>query len=547
MKRLFALVQAFRELKTRQISVWIALVLSTNALGLAFSLFIPQYIGSFMSDSLASGSVVLSADLIWVAALLTGSCILLTTAGIAEGVTRALSEESFSTIIVSKFFSRDYAYQRNIQKGRLSTLIVEDVTNVVNAALHIWSRLFLHILFLIAVVVILIVTSWRLFFSLTIVLAIVIVTMAMLSARLSYLSNRVQDAIDALLAGLSAVSEYLLTVIAAKGQRDVIESLSGALQNLRERRAKYFIRANLLGPVGNYFVQVGLLSLLLIATTLKSAGMENAQTLTSFFTYLVFTIPSINAVTNSFETINGAYPSVQRIRVLTESVKTSHTDAFFSGLQAEDGVRLSPSSEKSMLLNDIKFRYCPDGDEISFPDCRLSIGKINLLIGGNGTGKSTLINILAGIEKPEVGTVKYCGFSGPPTISYAPQGAELVVPSVRSNLFLGLDSDSKRKDALRYMRELYGDERSLRLLKSRKSNGLSGGEKRRINLARTLANGGEILLLDEPTAGLDDGSVSVLVKRLVALVDDRLVVIVTHDQSLIEQLKQSVATQEIRL
>ncbi|MFQ9338817.1 MAG: hypothetical protein ACLR2M_09485, partial [Varibaculum sp.] len=137
MKRLFALVQAFRELKTRQISVWIALVLSTNALGLAFSLFIPQYIGSFMSDSLASGSVVLSADLIWVASLLTGSCILLTTAGIAEGVTRALSEESFSTIIVSKFFSRDYAYQRNIQKGRLSTLIVEDVTNVVNAALHI--------------------------------------------------------------------------------------------------------------------------------------------------------------------------------------------------------------------------------------------------------------------------------------------------------------------------------------------------------------------------------------------------------------------------
>ena len=136
------------------------------------------------------------------------------------------------------------------------------------------------------------------------------------------------------------------------------------------------------------------------------------------------------------------------------------------------------------------------------------------LLGPNGAGKTTLMRILAGILRPTSGMVRIGGFdcsteSGQTavkrTLGYLPQDLGLY-PDLSAREFLDyigiLKGLGDKKERRRRVEELLGVMR-LEDVAKRKLKGFSGGMRRRVGIAQALLNDPRLLIVDEPTAGLD--------------------------------------------
>jgi iron complex transport system ATP-binding protein len=191
-----------------------------------------------------------------------------------------------------------------------------------------------------------------------------------------------------------------------------------------------------------------------------------------------------------------------------------------------------------------------DGLNASIP-----AGEVVAVLGENGSGKSTFLKILARVLRPSGGQVLFDGrplesFPRRDTarrIAYVPQSVDLVFPILCLDLVLQgraphgrgfvADSPEDRRRALEAMRAC-----DVEPLAERDAAALSGGERRRVFLARALAQEAEIWLLDEPTAGLDPRHRLEFLETLWRVHGERrtTVLLVTHEIGLAAELASSV-------
>ncbi len=160
------------------------------------------------------------------------------------------------------------------------------------------------------------------------------------------------------------------------------------------------------------------------------------------------------------------------------------------------------------------------------------------LLGPNGAGKTTLMRILAGIVRPTAGEVLVDGddvataagaLAVKSRLGYLPQELGLY-PELTARQFVDYMAVNKNVDAaIRARRvdeamELVG----LRDAAGRKIKGFSGGMKRRVGIAQALVNDPRLLIVDEPTAGLDPEERIRFRNLLVGLAADRTIILSTH-------------------
>lgn len=170
-------------------------------------------------------------------------------------------------------------------------------------------------------------------------------------------------------------------------------------------------------------------------------------------------------------------------------------------------------------------------------------GAAYVLTGLNGTGKSTLLRILAGLESAEVDNVSFCGaatsLSPYPRILreavvYVHQHPVMFSTSIADNIGYGLNARGvARKEAARRVDDAMQWAGVAHLRRSKPAT-LSGGEKQRVALARAKVLHPKLLLLDEPTANLDGAAreqVIALIPSLTAA--GSTVVMACHDRDLI--------------
>ncbi|MGR3984698.1 MAG: ATP-binding cassette domain-containing protein [Gammaproteobacteria bacterium] len=132
------------------------------------------------------------------------------------------------------------------------------------------------------------------------------------------------------------------------------------------------------------------------------------------------------------------------------------------------------------------------------------------LMGASGAGKSTILNLIAGLAKPARGDVKFNGRSmladkpSARPLTYLLQAGNLFAHlSVRENLAIGLHPGMKLTPEQNRAIDRALDRVALRDFARRKPGSLSGGQQQRVALARCLARERPLLLLDEPFAALD--------------------------------------------
>lgn len=195
-----------------------------------------------------------------------------------------------------------------------------------------------------------------------------------------------------------------------------------------------------------------------------------------------------------------------------------------------------------LVLNNINVVYKNLCHAIKNIDLDIHGGKITALIGTNGGGKSTLFNTIMGFIKPDTGIVSFNGKTikkalKSNNIAYVPQAEEidynfpiLVKEVVMTGRYghMGFMRIASAEDKLIVEEAL--DKVGLSDLANRQIGELSGGQKKRVFLARSLVQEAEMLLLDEPFTGVDSVSEQVIIEQLKSLSkQNKLILISTHN------------------
>jgi len=206
-----------------------------------------------------------------------------------------------------------------------------------------------------------------------------------------------------------------------------------------------------------------------------------------------------------------------------------------------------PHAPIVLQFDSVKFSYgeVPVLDGASF---HMHAGEFVALVGPNGAGKTTVLKLVLGLTSPETGTVTLFGSSpqiGREHIGYVPQHAdydptfpisvEEVVRMGRIKPFLrrySAEDAQAVKEALATM--------ELSDLAKRPYHALSGGQRRRVLVARALSANPEMLVLDEPTSNMDADSERRLFSALGSLKGKTSILIVTHDTGFVSSLTDRV-------
>ena len=187
------------------------------------------------------------------------------------------------------------------------------------------------------------------------------------------------------------------------------------------------------------------------------------------------------------------------------------TDAHTSATQSHTAVRISN-------LTVIK-----NGQTIcQLPRLEATSGERIGIIGPNGSGKSTLMRVIAGIETDFSGEVTRN--ADPPDCVFIHQTPYLFRGTVRHNVEYGLRARSIKRDARQAAATDWLSRLGIAGLSDRKVHDLSGGERRRVALARACVLKPQILLLDEPLADLDPSGIELVHKALTALAQTTILV-----------------------
>lgn len=181
-------------------------------------------------------------------------------------------------------------------------------------------------------------------------------------------------------------------------------------------------------------------------------------------------------------------------------------------------------------------------------DLRVAEGGITAVLGPNGAGKSTLVRAVCGRLQPRTGAVRICGLRAQESaarrlIGLAPQETALYTPlTIQENLEIfarlaGLPTGQARERARAIM-----DRAGISARAGERIDRLSGGWRRRANVAAALVGAPRLLVLDEPTVGVDAAAREDLIQLLLRLAADGLaILLVTHDFAFAERVAERVA------
>ena len=195
-------------------------------------------------------------------------------------------------------------------------------------------------------------------------------------------------------------------------------------------------------------------------------------------------------------------------------------------------------SNDIIKINALDYSYRPGSAVLKNVNLTVQRGESCCILGPNGGGKTTLLRLLLGFIEPDSGTIEILGDSVHNVrhkIGYMPQVQnidsdfpvtvlEVVMMGTLCGCFGSFFSGARRKTALEMLEKM-----NVVHLANRNFNEISGGEKQRVLIARSLASKPEILLLDEPTANIDPGAEQCFYEMLDDLQKELTLLTVSHD------------------
>jgi ATP-binding cassette subfamily B protein len=338
---------------------------------------------------------------------------------------------------------------------------------------------------------------------------------------------------------LSLVEEVLtsIRVVKAFAREDYEEKRfeSESLENVEAGLQARSVKAKL-APFVEVIVAIGTCLVLGYGARLVIAHQLTTGTLIVFLLYLAKMYKPMRDLSKMADTVSKATVGYERIQEVL---------GIESRVQDEPGARKAPKLKGEIEFAQVSFNYGgDDGKEtpvlkdISF---KIEAGQVAAFVGPSGTGKTTLISLIPRFYDPTSGSIRIDGMnirhyqlkSLRDQISFVLQDTQLFRATIWENIAYGKPGAAPKEirraaelaNALEFIEEMPD---AYDTMVGERGVTLSGGQRQRIAIARAVIRDTPILILDEPTVGLDAASEQLVIEALDKLMKGRTSVVIAH-------------------
>ncbi|MEV6495265.1 ABC transporter ATP-binding protein, partial [Actinoplanes sp. NPDC051633] len=429
--------------------------------------------------------------------------------------------------------TRSLRWHDRLRSGEVLSRLTSDVSRLLDAVIALAETLVPDLVMLVTVLVVLLVFDP----ALALVGLAVLPVLAVLAIRQRRKVRAQQYAARAESGKLSAVTSDLLRnvrAVQAFGRADRAGRVFGARNDaLLDAQLKSVDTAARWTPLADVVLAVGAGLVLLVGGREVLAGRLSTGELLVVVAYLRDLYSPVRALTRLSTTLAKAGASAARVAEVLDNDET---------VLDRPGAGPAPRLRREVRFEHVSFGY--DADRPVLRDFGLTVraGETVALIGPSGAGKSTTLHLLLRLYDVDAGRVLIDGVdvrdvrqhSLRERIAFVPQDPWLLDGTLAENIAFGAPR-ATRAEVLAAGRAALVDEFALDLpagYDTPLGEGgvrLSGGQRRRVALARAAVSPAPLVLLDEPTASLDPASAAEIMRAIVAATARRTVLLVTHD------------------
>ena len=294
---------------------------------------------------------------------------------------------------------------------------------------------------------------------------------------------------------------------------------------------------------------------LLIFAILKISSSVNLIEITALFLAATFRLmPSLTRITSSYTTFQNQYAPVSSI-IKDLNLKTIE-------LQNEES-KVDLKFNESIEIKDLNFMH-ENTEKLAINNLNFKIKKGDIvgIIGTSGSGKTTLADIIIGLLKTNKGNILVDNIqidsknlkNWQKKIGYVPQTIFLSDESVRGNIAYGVDENLVNEERIKKCIQMANLDKfvselpvGLDTIIGEKGIRISGGQRQRLAIARTLYHDTEILIFDEATSALDPKNESEIISNILSLKGNKTIIIIAHKFSLIKDCDNIIVLDDGKL
>ncbi len=312
------------------------------------------------------------------------------------------------------------------------------------------------------------------------------------------------------------------------------ESLEGVEISMRARALK-----SRLTPIVGIIVGIGTGLVLWFGSRMVLAGSLDASSLVVFIMYLKKMYKPMQELSKMTDSYSKAAVGYERIREVLETKRD---------VKDMPGAKQAPVFKGAIEFEHVNFAYEPNTPILKDVSFRIQPGQVAALVGPTGSGKSTLIGLIPRFYDPTSGVVKIDGVdikrfrqkSLRQQVSFVLQDTVLFHAPIWQNIAYG-KPEATRDEILKAAQIANAHEFIEKMadgydsLVGERGATLSGGQRQRIAIARAVIRNTPILILDEPSSGLDASSEKMVFEALDRLMEGRTSIVIAHRLSTIRK------------
>ena len=503
-----------------------------------FELLVPMVIAGIVDQSIPQkdqGHLWMQMGLLFVFAVIGVLVALVAqfySAKAAVGFTKELTNDLYRHILSLPKDSRD-----RLTTSSLVTRLTSD-TYQIQTGINQFLRLFLRAPIIVFGAIFM---AYRLSPELTfwflVMVAILTLVIVVLSRLVNPLYRSLRKKTDQLVQETRQQIQGMRVIRAFGQEKREIENFQVLNQVYTAIQMKTGYWSSLLTPLTYLIVNGTLLVIIWNGYLSIQGGLLSQGALIALINYLLQILVELIKLAMLINSLNQSYISAKRI----EEVFAEEPEDILAEIAQKE-----TSSNQSLRVEHLSFTY-PDAAQPSLRDISFGMkeGQILGIIGGTGSGKSTLVQVLLGLYPADKGSISlYRNGRSPRDLSewrswmaYVPQKVELFKGTIRSNLTLGMEetvSDQELWQALEIAqaKDFVSDkEGQLDAEVQAGGRNFSGGQKQRLSIARAVLRQAPFLILDDATSALDTITESNLLKAVQENLPDTSLILISQRTS----------------